>query len=135
MVLCIVDATGIQDYIFGSNRLQENLGASFLVAQATGSWVKECLPRPHNLTPDGQVDPDRRLEADEKQKSELLYSGGGNAVVLLRDDSPARAFAGALSRKVLSEAPGLELAIYFEEVEFAELNATVMSRVQEGLAA
>lgn len=33
--LVIVDTTGIQSYIFGSNRLRENVGASFLVHQAT----------------------------------------------------------------------------------------------------
>jgi len=33
--LVIVDTTGIQSYIFGSNRLRENVGASFLVHAAT----------------------------------------------------------------------------------------------------
>lgn len=33
--LVIVDTTGIQSYIFGSNRLRENVGASYLVHQAT----------------------------------------------------------------------------------------------------
>ena len=30
VVLTIVDTAGIQDYIFGSNRLRENIGASYL---------------------------------------------------------------------------------------------------------
>ena len=39
----IIDTTGIQPYIFGSNRLRENIGASFLIAEATKQWVEQAL--------------------------------------------------------------------------------------------
>ena len=35
-VLMLIEATGIQDYIFGSNKLAQNIGASELVRQDGG---------------------------------------------------------------------------------------------------
>ena len=43
LIVTVLDTTGIQPYIFGSNRLRENVGASYLVSQATDEWVKEVL--------------------------------------------------------------------------------------------
>jgi len=135
-VLTIVDTTGIQDYIFGSNRLRENIGASYLVEQATTNWVYEALPKPNNL-PDvttGKPDRTKHIEDDRAGlTAELIYAGGGNAALLFRaprrsdapepatEDAPqregeaalreARAFVFKLSQRVLREAPGLELVI------------------------
>ena len=47
--LTVVDTTGIQDYIFGTNQLKQNVGASYLVDCATRKWVVESLPEPNNL--------------------------------------------------------------------------------------
>jgi hypothetical protein len=44
--LTILDTTGIQNYIFGSNRLKENVGASEMVKRATEDWVYEALLAP-----------------------------------------------------------------------------------------
>jgi hypothetical protein len=41
--LLIVDTSQIQPYVFGSNRLRENIGASHLVASATDGWAKDAL--------------------------------------------------------------------------------------------
>jgi hypothetical protein len=43
MELVIVDTAQIQPYVFGSNRLRENIGGSHLVAQATGAWALEAV--------------------------------------------------------------------------------------------
>ena len=48
-VLTVVDTQGIQPYIFGTNRLAQNVGASFLVKEATHRWVAEALPAPNNV--------------------------------------------------------------------------------------
>jgi hypothetical protein len=42
-IATVIDTTGIQKYIFGSNRLKENIGASHLVKLATTDWVEEFL--------------------------------------------------------------------------------------------
>ena len=114
MQLVIVDTTQIQRYIFNSNRLRENIGASHLVVQATRDWALENLATPHNVEKwtDAEIiyNDARRVERDQLA-SELLYTGGGNFVVIFREETDAKAFIRKLSRKALCEAPGLELLI------------------------
>lgn len=110
--LTALDVTGIQQYVFGSNRLQENIGASELVHRATHQWAFEKLPRPNNV-----ADPERgtltasRIE-DGDIAAEVIYAGGGNTLILFADDpdkAKAKGFVNTLSKKLLQDAPGLEL--------------------------
>jgi len=117
MALTVLDTTGIQEYIFGSNRLRENVVASYLVECATGTWVAETLPQPHNLTADLHVRDEAPLEAQTDRQAEVIYRGGGNVVILFRSHNPhqdaltlARETVGKLSRILLERAPGLHLA-------------------------
>jgi len=107
--LTILDTTGIQDYIFGSNRLRENVVASQLVELATSDWVYEALPTPNNLAADKTVIPGWRLEDDDQRQAELIYRGGGNVVLLFRSLDAAKATVGRLSQVLLTRAPGLSL--------------------------
>lgn len=135
MDLVIVDTAQIQSYIFGSNRLRENIGASHLVASATGVWALEVVRSvaPHSnvtggltLDDSGHIDdPGGALDA------EVLYGGGGNVVALFRDNINTKAFIRQLSRKVLEHAPGLQLVIASQE--FAWIGS-LASAVQATLA-
>src|SRR5437764_9133147 len=101
VVLTIVDTAGIQDYIFSSNRLRENIGASHLVEQATHDWVYEALPIPHNVsnTRSGEINVKQQL-AEDNLAAELIYAGGGNALILFHSLLDAQTFAHDLSRRV-----------------------------------
>jgi hypothetical protein len=132
MQLLLLDTVAIQPYIFGSNRLSENIGASHLVALATGDWVRQALPSPHNLDAAGEIDPDRCIENDDTLRAELVYAGGGNAVVLLRDAEEARKLARQLSRRALCEAPGLQLVLLQAEFVWGDDNKTG-GRAQDGV--
>ncbi len=108
-----VDTAQIQPYIFGSNRLRENIGASYLVAAATGQWVFDAvrtITANHNLTSDGQLDPQRAIERDNLDV-EVVYAGGGNVVALFSTADLAKTFTRALSERVLCQAPGLRILI------------------------
>jgi len=95
----VLDTTGIQPYIFGSNRLRENIGASYLVSQATDNWARNALgmlkdqihqevyafdPEKH------QPDAKPHIEDDELA-AELVYAGGGNTVLLFFRQAVCRA--------------------------------------------
>ncbi len=124
VVLTIIDTTGIQDYIFGSNRLRENIGASFLVEQATRDWVYDQLDNlgNHNVAKLKAGEIERKIERNKKIENgdllaEVIYAGGGNTAILFRcpdEGDPklyAKTFAWKLSTRILHEAPGLEVVI------------------------
>jgi hypothetical protein len=115
-IVTVIDTTGIQPYIFGSNRLRENIGASYLVEQTTNDWVKSVLR--HIFKQNVYVcEPETEVKCIEQDNldAELVYTGGGNAVILFKDKNDAVKFTKALSEKVLREAPGLKIVVAHSE--------------------
>lgn len=110
----VIDTTGIQSYVFGSNRLRENIGASYLLAQATGDWVEEILEK--NI---GVPKAQQKLPIESSNLSaELVYAGGGNAMVIFRTHDFAIEFTRKLSKKVLYDAPGVNLVVAHAEFDW-----------------
>ncbi len=79
----VLDTTGIQNYVFNSNRLRENIGASQLVHEATDVWIRSIAQK--NI----------RLE------TEVIYAGGGNALLLFPTIENAIKFTEKLSERIL----------------------------------
>jgi hypothetical protein len=122
MWLVVVDTMQIQTYIFGSNRLRENVGASYLVDAATRDWaleaVKVAAPGKNNIGPGNDLRDGAWIE--NGLDAEVLYSGGGNFVALFSDIDKVKAFNFNLSRRALQEAPGLQLVIAQKEMTWRE---------------
>ncbi len=136
MYLLIVDTTGIQPYIFGSNRLQENIGASYLVDQATRNWALESVPKPNNIVDikTSQLNESTHINKDNSLAAEVIYSGGGNFVVLLKDEDKAKEFTRKLSRKVLCDAPNLQIVIAMKKFSWSESLCKTSQKVFQNLA-
>lgn len=118
MRLLILDTLQIQNYVFGSNRLRENIGGSFLVAEATGKWALEALPGKSNLSIGNSVDPSCCMESDPRLDSELIYAAGGNVIALFRNTEFVRKFNNRFSKVLLENAPGLIAITYDIEFDF-----------------
>ena len=134
--LVIVDTTGIQSYIFGSNRLRENVGASYLVHMATGGWLMEesdtlLPPGQHNIeaTPTARKRLDRRIEADDSLMAEMLYSGGGNSVLIFRREEEAKSFGRKLSSRLIEQAPGLDAVMVIQPFDWTKNLAATMQEM------
>ncbi|HSH03123.1 MAG TPA: hypothetical protein VLL52_11440, partial [Anaerolineae bacterium] len=128
--LTVINTASIQTYIFASNQLRENIGASHLAHLATTHWVEDALnellsaPNRHNYQVQA-AEKDRQrqtplytntaieaLQKDGQLCAEVIYSGGGNALILFagaNHDKKAQEFVYQLSRRVLLEAPGLQI--------------------------
>ncbi|MEG4576351.1 hypothetical protein QUA56_27305 [Microcoleus sp. N3A4] len=144
--LTVLDTTGIQPYIFGSNRLRENIGASYLVSQATDDWAREALdtfarkdinrkvyafaPKQH------QPDAKPRIE-DDGLAAELVYAGGGNTILLFSDKKYAVQFTQILSKRILEDAPGINLLAVHQEFDWdsQSLYDVVQNLMKNGLDA
>lgn len=122
----VLDTTGIQPYIFGSNRLRENIGASYLVSQATDNWAREALNtlkkdinqevyafEPQNHQPEAKP----HIE-DDGLAAELIYAGGGNTILLFSDKKYAVKFTQILSKRILEEAPGINLIAVHKDFDW-----------------
>ena len=109
--LTLLDTTGIQDYIFASNRLQENIGASELVFRATSLWAFNALEEAglsHNIENPHSYDWAFKLGVTiEDVQAEVIQAAGGNTFILFQDLEQARSFVRCLTLKLLKEAPGL----------------------------
>lgn len=117
--LTVVDTTGIQDYIFGTNQLRQNVGASYLVECATRKWAVEALPEPHNVTDlDSEVPFTEQTIEDGQLAAEVIYAGGGNTVILFNGHDDAIAFARRLTRTVLTQAPGLQVVLVHKDFDW-----------------
>ncbi len=99
--LLLVEASGIQNYIFGSNQLAQNIGASELVRQATEDWVA------------ARTTPEQRV-----------YTGGGNAMLLFDTEVQADTFARELTYQALKDAPGLQLVVARQTFASGQLRDT-----------
>ncbi|MGA2264347.1 MAG: hypothetical protein ABSH28_23305 [Acidobacteriota bacterium] len=133
-----VDTSGIQPFIFGSNRLQENIGASELVRLATGQWALDALADGasghHNVLNSTKttLNDEYRIESDESaHAAEVLYAGGGNIVALFRSSAAARDFARKLTRKLLEDAPGL--SIFIAHHDNIDWDKSALSRILQNL--
>jgi hypothetical protein len=119
--LAVVDTTGIQDYIFGTNQLKQNIGASYLVDCATRKWVVESLPEPNNVKAKDldDLNPfiDETIENDQIA-AEIVYAGGGNTMIIFASNRDAINFAQRLTRKILLNAPGLGLVLAHVEFDW-----------------
>ena len=85
----LIDTVSIQDYIFTSNKLSENIGASYIVENEIYN---------------------NDLFKSIKINHELIYSGGGNALIALDTNDLAIKFIQEYSLTLLESFPGLRTA-------------------------
>lgn len=137
LYLVALDTTGIQSYIFGSNRLRENVGASHLVQMATSGWLLESpdrfLPRGRHNIRHGERQ-DHLTMQDETVDAELLYAGGGNTVLLFRHPHDVTNFGRRLSAELLCRAPGLTVVMAVEAFDWQTSLVVALEKVMQQLA-
>ncbi|MDA8333972.1 MAG: hypothetical protein M0Z41_03105 [Peptococcaceae bacterium] len=125
----VVDTASIQEYIFASNNLKQNVGASELVRLATSDWVFEILSGmggTNMLRVQSAIglcgwrfQEDLAIENEESALvSEVVYASAGNAVIIFRTRDDALGFARRLTRRVLLSAPGLQLVVAHEDFDW-----------------
>lgn len=101
--LVMYEVSQKQHYIFRSNKLKENIGASMIIRLLT--------EQPYELFK-------REEWGFDVPQAELSISGGGNGVYVFDTDEKATAFANALSLGVLRHLPGVELFLVKQTMDW-----------------
>lgn len=139
---CVVvfGTASLQRYIFHSNRLKENVGASYLAKRCiemdliettrhagyhvyTDGWNKyqqaswdkndtNSIPQPETVNQNGWREP-----------VNLIYVGGGNAALLCKNKDIAQKIVRKWSHELLKAAPGVRVVVGYGVVESSLANA------------
>jgi len=138
---CIVvfGTVSLQKYVFQSNHLKENIGASYLVKY----WLKkgliqsihhagltvntDCWNKYQQFIPESAPGLSEALSASSDVN--LIYVGGGNAALLCNNRDVAQQAVSAWSRQLLKEAPALRVAVGYGNVntKLAEAYRTALN--------
>lgn len=113
----LLDTVSIQNYIFSSNKLRENLGASYLVEEVCRTYLACALWAITGRTFDEEL---KNLDSWKEAESEMPdcakpidigYIGGGNALLFFQDEKRAQKFIEEWTKILLVRAPGLTTAV------------------------
>jgi hypothetical protein len=104
--LSLYDVRGIQEFIFSSSKLKENIGASILVAKVLDEYLKKAINRLKHGISNWEDAEEFKIVNDDNIDAEVIYIGGGNAMVACRNKEIAKKVTQVLSRLVLEKTGG-----------------------------
>lgn len=108
----LIEAVSIQQYIFSSNKLKENIGASHIVEkllyEKNGLMDRILKER---FGKDFDIELWKKSLENVNQECEIGYIGGGNTLIFFNDEINAKAFIKQFSKDCLLYYPSLRIAI------------------------
>ncbi|MDR1321967.1 MAG: hypothetical protein LBK56_11165 [Gracilibacteraceae bacterium] len=115
-ILAVYDTTSIQNYIFSSNQLAENVGGSKLVADIFHNVFSKVLRKIEPEMPEwrdgGKLNP--ALQAA------IIYQGGGNAYAAFADYNTFQDATKDFLIEANETAPGIGIAVAAVETNFVD---------------
>ncbi|MDQ2697075.1 MAG: hypothetical protein M3Z21_17195 [Pseudomonadota bacterium] len=112
MPLVLLETSANQAYLFATNRLRENVGASELTYRAGTEFVLEAVKDaggPDLWSDDPQTLRDNLLNNPRKGDFEVILATSGKALLRVPDDEAGKKIVAAATLRALQEAPGLDL--------------------------
>jgi hypothetical protein len=145
MYLVLIETSGNQNYIFSTNKLKENIGASELTYRASTIWVLEAVDQVRGASEsihqvgkwveeaiDNQISANdlRKKLLDEQEwnqpielentKVEIIIATSGKALFLTKDEDVAKSIIRYVTHKATRYAPGLDICGVIHDFEWGE---------------
>ncbi len=139
----LIDMVSIQRYVFGSNKLKENIGASYLIQEVYEAYLQKvinCIFPSANINFTAWKEEQHKCLIEETDNPfEVGYIGGGNALLFFKDRDRAREFIERWTTTLLVETPGVVTAIAcdgfnlkdFQSEKFQSENKKLFDKLQE----
>jgi hypothetical protein len=121
----LIDTTGIQKYIFSTNKLKANIGASHIIANIyKDDTIFSSLEKVLKYKPSLDWENSSTIQIfDSNQRFEVGYIGGGNALFFFSDEDYEKAkalskdFVKDWTQKLLEQAPGVGIMVAYQKVD------------------
>ncbi|MBD2023922.1 hypothetical protein [Leptolyngbya sp. FACHB-711] len=134
MYLVLIETSGNQNYIFSTNKLKENIGASELTYRAGTKWVLEAVDQVRSASEQSlqlgrlvdedektltskeirikllDFDENRPIESSDDVKVEVVIATSGKALLLTKDKEVAKDIIRYVTHKATRFAPGLDIS-------------------------
>lgn len=112
--LVVMEVSQKQGYIFKSNRLAENIGASILIRDITEELPEQIV---------------KKLAEERQEKAGLVLRGGGKSIYAFSTEACAKEFTKRVSQSVLEQYPGVEL--FMATHAYSESEESVVAAINE----
>ncbi|MCU0288506.1 MAG: hypothetical protein MUF15_19190, partial [Acidobacteria bacterium] len=120
-LVVLYDVTGIQDYIFSSVKLKENIGASVAVQNVLDNFLTNVIKSEYPNCAVNWKDYRELKIKDQDLDAEVIYIGGGNAMVIFKNEDLYKEVNRKLSIKILEETGGnITVASSFIESDLSD---------------
>jgi hypothetical protein len=127
----LLDTMSIQRYIFSTNNLKENIGASHIVKEIYDSHLKEVIkeilnpPSDYNYYDAWEKNPEKIKILEPEASFEIGYIGGGNALIFFKNKNIAEEFLKKWSMRLLVHCPGLIPASAIGKIDFNNFSGSI----------
>jgi len=121
MYLVLIETSGNQNYIFSTNKLKENVGASELTYRAGTDWIIQAIaavsgcPEWNNNNQSIREKLlsqklNRPIESSSGDvKVEIIVATSGKALLLTKEPEDAKQIIRNITQKALNQSPGLDI--------------------------
>ncbi|SHF44976.1 hypothetical protein SAMN02746089_01939 [Caldanaerobius fijiensis DSM 17918] len=114
----LLDTVSIQRYVFSSNELKINIGASYIVSNIYKKYLEEALKEQFSTDINLKLwkeKPEEVLIKNEGVDFEIGYIGGGNAFLLFKRRDLAEGFVRSWTKLLLRDNLGISTAVAIVE--------------------
>lgn len=114
----LLDTVSIQRYVFQSNKLKDNLGASFLIEKIYKKYLKdavcEVFGKPFDINT--WKNKPEEIRINQGASFEVGYIGGGSAFLFFTEEQKAIDFIKIWTKSLLVHTPGVTTGVAISKI-------------------